>query len=188
MISQSELRSIIKACLDQDARAQRKIFDMTSEKINQTCKRYSSDPEEVRDLFQETYIKVFKHLDQYDVSKGELNAWVYRIAKNCILTHFKSKKIQYVELDQYELEEKGHIHEDLDLIHQEEILKEIQKMPDGYRIILNLFVFEHLSHHEIAEALQIQESTSRSQLVRARAYLKNKLETLYSTKYEKFII
>ena len=164
MISQSELKSIIKACLDHDARAQRKIFDMTSEKINQTCKRYSSDPEEVRDLFQETYIKVFKHLDQYDVSKGELNAWVYRIAKNCILTHFKSKKIQYVELDQYELEEKGH------------------------RIILNLFVFEHLSHHEIAEALQIQESTSRSQLVRARAYLKNKLETLYSTKYEKFII
>ncbi|MBK9722700.1 MAG: RNA polymerase sigma factor [Saprospiraceae bacterium] len=188
MILEQELKLLINGCLDNDRSCQRKFFDLTSDRVMTTCRRYCSNQDDARDLFQETYLKIFKYLESYKMEDGDIHAWIYRITKNCIITHFHSRKIVFSPLEEVCPEDDIIVQFDQSNFQEEEILKEIQSLPEGYRTILNLYVFESLEHMEIAAALNISESTSRSQLSRARKLLKKKLESLYTTNYEKFII
>jgi len=188
MMLEKELKLLINGCLENDRSSQRKLFDLTSDRVMTTCRRYCSSQEDARDLFQETYLKIFKYLESFKIEDGDIHAWIFRITKNCIISHFHSKKIVFSPLEEISPEDDTIVQFDQSNFQDEEILKEIQNLPEGYRTILNLYVFENLEHEEIAVALNISESTSRSQLSRARKLLKKKLESLYTTKYEKFII
>ncbi len=81
MILEKELKLLINGCLDNDRSSQRKLFDLTSDRVMTTCKRYSSSQEDARDLFQETYLKIFKYLESYKIEDGDIHAWIYRITK-----------------------------------------------------------------------------------------------------------
>lgn len=182
-----ELKKIIKGCIDGDPKSQRALYDLSSDKVMSTCRRYVSNEDDALDLFQDAYIKIFKYIHSYQEEQGELLGWIYQIAKNVAFSHLQSKKIKFVEISA-EAEEQGVYFEGLAELQNQEVVKQIQLLPEGYRAVLNLAIFEELSHAEIAKILNITESTSRSQLTRARAMLKNKLENLYSSKYEKIIL
>ncbi len=182
-----DIKELIFSCLQDDPKAQKQFYDLTCDKVMATCKRYSKDHEEARDFFQESYIRIFKSLNTFQIEKGNILAWVYTITRNVVFDKLRNKKVNFVELTT-EAENLEYNVEQFDTLLPTEIESEIQKMPDGYRTILNLFVFEEQSHAEIAKILNITESTSRSQYLRAKNYLKKNLETIYSKRYEKYIV
>jgi len=146
---------------------------MISPKVMTVCKRYARDMEEARELFQECFYQLLTSLGKYDDRKGEFEGWVYRL---CYYTIIKEKKnnIRFFELTTDVVEEESGDTADYP-VTSEQLINEIQKLPEGYRMVLNLFVFEGLTHEEVAGCLGIGVSTSRSQLARARAILKKRL-------------
>lgn len=130
-------------------------------------------------MLQDAFIKIFEHLDQFQ-SKGSLEGWIRRIVVNTALKTFDRKSVSQEQIgidptwDSPDPEPIG----DLQL-HAEDLLQLIRQLPDGYRVVFNLYAIEGYSHQEIAEMLGIQESTSRSQLVKARKYLQTQLNELH---------
>ncbi|MBK9379147.1 MAG: sigma-70 family RNA polymerase sigma factor [Saprospiraceae bacterium] len=189
--SQDDLQQLISDCKANDRLAQKKLFELTSPKVMSTCKRYCFDQEQARDLFQESYIRIFKNIDQFNLTLGNLDAWVYTITKNVVFDYLKKNKIKFTELDssvdmsEEEEEEEEFQNYDLD---SQSLLDLIKQLPEGYRTILNMYVFEEMSHKEIADVLQIKESSSRSQYMRAKLSLKKIIENHISHQYEKTII
>jgi len=122
-------------------------------------------------------MEVFKNFHRYDDTKGELGGWIYIVSRNHVLKMIKKEKklgLRFSDDLSYIPEEKE---EELpDLPDQETLIRAIQSLPDGYRNVINLYVFENRSHEEVAEILEISSSTSRSQYARAKKLLKKKLQ------------
>ena len=169
---------LIIDCQKGKSSAQRKLFDLLSKKMMSVCLRYMQNQEEAEDMFQVAFVKLFHNLSDYN-QQGTFEGWVRRIFANTCLDQLrKNKKLKYnVSIDDvdFRLEKNDFVLENL---AAEDILKEIQKMPDGYRAVFNLFAIEGFSHKEIGDKLGITESTSKSQYKRARGYLLNCLVKL----------
>lgn len=169
-----EIEQIIQGCLKGDRISQKALFDRFSGKMLAVCSRYSRHVMEAEDLLQDGFIKVFTNLEQYK-SEGPFEQWIRRIMinnaiKNC---HRKSFQNEYSAGDEIpEIFEEPEI---IESMAERELIKMINELPDGYRMVFNLYAIEGYSHKEISEALQIEESTSRSQLVKARKVLQDKL-------------
>lgn len=170
--------ALVKKCIDGDQRAQRKLFDKFAPKMMGVCLRYSKDSEQAEDVLQDGFVKVFTKLDRYS-GNGSLEGWIRRIMVNTALDQIrKNTKFQdNVSLDDvdYRLESHGNIFEGL---VAEDLMLLINNMPDGYKVVFNMFAIEGYSHKEIAEKLNVSENTSKSQYSRARAYLRTQLEKL----------
>jgi RNA polymerase sigma-70 factor (ECF subfamily) len=141
------------------------------------CLRYTSNVADAEDLLQESFIRVFQKLHLYK-EQGKLGAWIRTVTVNCILEKFRNQKnrkeaIMYVE--QY-FEQNNDIDSVLESMAAEELLKLIQRLPEHYRVVFNLFAIEGYQHDEIAEQLDIQVGTSKSQYSRARKMLQEMLE------------
>ncbi|MBK6354347.1 MAG: sigma-70 family RNA polymerase sigma factor [Saprospiraceae bacterium] len=106
MLTGSEIKLIIHGCLDDDRACQRKLFDFTSAKVMSTCRRYCSNHEDARDLFQEAYIKIFKSLGNFNHTQGDLLGWVYIITKNCIFLHSVKRNWKYFPWTKFQLKMK----------------------------------------------------------------------------------
>jgi len=148
------------------------------------CLRYAKNRMEAEDILQEGYIKVFKNLNTYK-GEGSLEGWVRRIMVNTAINFYRAS-IKYVQsLDDDEMNDKNLPNVSMnDLLSTKELLKIIQELPEGYRVVFNLYAVEGYSHKEIAAILDVSESTSKSQLSRARVALQNKLKMLNSVFYE----
>lgn len=175
-----EIEQIIQGCLMGDRISQKALFDRYSGKMLAVCSRYSRHLMEAEDLLQDGFIKVFTNLEQYKF-EGPFEQWIRRIMinnaiKNC---HRKSFQNEYSVGD--ELPETYEDPEAIDGMSEQELLKMINELPDGYRMVFNLYAIEGYSHKEISESLKIEESTSRSQLVKARKVLQDKLLKLQKT-------
>lgn len=154
------------------------IYNNTAPALMAICRRYASNPDEAKDILQDSYIKIYKHLHKFD-PKTPFEHWAKRIAINTAIDHYrKNLKKTFSTLQDVVVveEEEQFVSADILQYDIEKVLLAIQELPDGYRIILNLFVMENKSHREIAEMLNISESTSRSQLSKARKTLKLKFE------------
>lgn len=179
-------KSQLCLCQSHDAQSQHDLYDHFKAKVMGLCRRYTVCKEEAEDVFQETFIRVFQNIDQ--VHDGEhLEQWIKKIAVNTAVNYFhKNKRHQHAE------ERNGYQHsnDDYELIlshfSDEQLISLINHLPDGYRMVFNLYEVEGFSHAEIAELLHISEVTSRSQLSRAKQTLKNKLKAFGVLKYEKF--
>lgn len=153
--------------------AKRAFYEQFHRYLAAVCARYVSDDEVVKDLLQEVFIKIYTRFDSFDYrGTGSLQAWCRRIAVNEALQYLRSVR----RLPQTPLDEIGELPEpdgtpDIADIPQREVLAMVRRLPDRYRTVFNLYVFEELSHKEIAEKLQIGESTSASNLHRAKALL-----------------
>lgn len=154
--------------------AQKTLYETFYSPMMAVCMRYTSSEDEAMDLLHESFLKIFAKIGRYQAGTS-LSAWMRRIAVNTAIDHYrKSVRRRTEDLDQaYHLSSS-----EPDVISQfsaKEILVAVQGLTPTYRAIFNLYVIEGYSHKEIAEQLEITESTSRSNLVKARAKLQKKL-------------
>jgi RNA polymerase sigma factor (sigma-70 family) len=168
--------TLIKECLNGSVRAQKTLFDKFAPKMFGVCLRYCKSREQAEDALQEGFIKVFFKLKDFKL-EGSFEGWVRRIMVNTSLdTLRKEMKISSeIEVEDV-LSGKESSISVLSQLAEAELISLIQAMPDGYRVVFNMFAIEGYSHQEIAQNLGITESTSKSQYLRARAYLRERLE------------
>lgn len=172
------VNQLIEACLNGEANAFEQLFLMYAGKMMTVCRRYASSHSEAEDLLQEGFIRVYQNLGSFEF-KGSFEGWVRRIIVNTAFRQISREKISLVaqtDVHEYETVREP---DALSMLTEEEILKLIEEMPAGYKIVFNLYVIEGFSHKEIASMLGIEESTSRSQLVKARKLLQSKLAQLH---------
>lgn len=166
---------LVKECISGNAIAHKKFYDLFAKKMMGVCLRYASNHDEAQDVLQDGFIKVFSKLPKF-INKGSLEGWVRRIMVNTALDQYrKNKKYQSdVEIDavSFKLEQRDFI---IETINANDLLKIIQTIPKGYRVVFNLFAIEGYSHREIAEQLGVTESTSKSQYSRAKKMLRKLL-------------
>lgn len=175
---QYEERDLIKACVRQERWAQRVLYEEYYSKMMGVCLRYSDREEDALDILHEGFIKVFKNISKYEPGTS-LTSWIRRIMVNTAIDFYrKNIRRRTEDIEQaYDLSS-----DDADAISQcseKEILEAIQQLSPAYRAVFNLYVIEGYSHKEIADALEITESTSRSNLVKARLKLKELLTSRY---------
>jgi len=170
-------RELVALCLQGDRMSCKELFELYSGKMMALCYRFARDANEAQDMLQEGFIRIFNKLDLYS-GEGSLEAWMRRVMINTALKYRQKHiaKHNYSEIDNVPLYDPTPTI--IDELSKEEILKLVQELPDGYRMVFNLYVIEGYSHKEIADQLGIGESTSRSQLVKARSLLKDKLLNL----------
>lgn len=171
----------IKKCVENDREAQLKIYQLFSPVLYGLCLKYMRNEDDAKDVFQEAFVIAFQKIGQYKF-EGSFEGWIKRIFINKLLETIKKKKKDVLFLDVFNtdvIEE-----EELELvpIEQEKLLEYIQELPDQYRMVFNLFVFEKMKHKEIAKLLQITEGTSKSNLNRAKSILKKRILVVLNCK------
>lgn len=161
----------ISACVRKEKWAQKKLYEDHYPVMLPVCKRYSNNSDDALDILHEGFIKVFRHISKYN-SGTSLSAWIRRIMINTAIDYYRKKSRKRTE----DLESAfGVMSKDSDIISEmsaAEILESLQKLTFAYKAVFNLYVIEGYSHREVAEQLGITESTSRSNLVKARTKLK----------------
>ena len=169
-------KELVEKCLGNDKNAQRQLFDTYSSKMMGVCMRYANTREEGEDILIEGFTKIFLHLNEFRFD-CMLTTWMRRIMVNTAISHFRMhhKHHNALPLENAESELRSPDELPSERIQGKELLELIQRMPETYRVIFNLAVMEGYSHQEIGEMLDIQESTSRSQLTRARNWLKERI-------------
>ncbi|WP_237144442.1 RNA polymerase sigma factor [Pontibacter pamirensis] len=167
MLSEEE---IIAGCKQGKASAQEKLYQLYSRRMMAVCVRYTRSRFEAEDIFHDAFVKVFKYLDSYN--GGSFEGWMRRIFVNTAINHYhKNKKIEE-QLDYSSIEESTPSTEDIiSQISGQELMVIINQLPEGYKLVFNLYVVEGYNHREIAETLNIAEGTSKSQLAKAKASL-----------------
>jgi RNA polymerase sigma-70 factor (ECF subfamily) len=172
------LNQIIKASVDGDRKAQERLFNIYAGKMMTVCKRYAKNEMEAEDFLQEGFIRVFTFLNSYENS-GSFDAWIRKVFVNTALKQLSKKSL----ITEHEPDETHHINSyEVDVISkmsEQEILNVLEELPIGYKTVFNLFVIEGYTHREIADLLKIEEGTSRSQLVKARKMLQDKITALH---------
>lgn len=170
--------TLVNECAKGNSKAQRALFDKFAPKMMAVCQRYLRNSQEAEDVLQDGFVKVFQKIVDFKM-EGSLEGWIRRIVVNTALdTIRKNKKLLddvQIEEVQYKVPFTDHQFDGMDLA---QLMKLIDEMPDGYRIVFNMFAIEGYSHKEIADTLGVTENTSKSQYSRARAFLRNQLELL----------
>ncbi len=182
---------IIEGCKRGKRRSFSALYKRYAPGMLGVCIRYCKTKSEAEDVLQEGFIKVFQKIKTYE-RRGSFEGWMRRIMINTAINNYKQNLKHYYH-DEIDMERDINIvSDDLDdekyepvnrEISNEEVIRLIQKLPAGYQMVFNLFVIDGLTHLEIADELNISVNTSKSQLSKARRWLRNKLavkEKLYS--------
>ena len=167
--------SLITACTRRERWAQRVIYEAYYGPMMGICLRYAGSSEEAEDTLHEAFIKVFKSIGNYQVGTS-LTSWIRRIVVNTAIDQYRKRRRRRTEdIDNaYDLQT-GDANA-VSIVTEKEILKCVQRLTPTYRNVFNLYVMEGYSHREVGERLGISESTSRSNLVKARAKLREMLQ------------
>ncbi len=173
------LEKVIFDCKRQKRKAQVLLYKQYSSQLLGVCMRYVADKSEAEDILQDAFLKIFNNIKEYN-GKGHFEGWMRKIVVNTAITHFHKHKKHYYHDDIDDVE-------DADVMYnitpeteydEKELLKLLNKMPDGYRVIFNLYAVEGFKHKEIAEKLNIEENTSKSQYLRAKKWLVKEMSNL----------
>lgn len=183
---QNDEKKLIKGCLAGKPEAQRILYERFADKMYGVCLRYARDREEAQDILQDGFIRVFRKLELYK-GTGSLEGWIRRVIVNVALRYCqRNARMFVVGLENAEEEA------DVEIIEQqfayEAMLEMVQSLPDGYRMVFNLYAIEGFSHKEIGEKLGISEGTSKSQLARARKQLQKMVEERMDYQEKKMIV
>lgn len=165
--------AILKGCLNNDAVAQRELYNRYSPKMLAVCYRFAHNREDAEDMLQEGFIKVFLQIHTFE-NRGAFEGWIRRIiVHTCINILKKNKKfnesVDLIHATTVQIREESVPA----IIQAKQVVECIRLLPIGYRTVLNLYAIEGYSHREIAAVLDIEESTSRSQYTRAKAMLED---------------
>lgn len=166
---------LINQCIRGDSRAQYRLYKLYSKAMYNICIRMLSNRHEAEDILQEAFVSAFRNLGQFK-GQSTFGAWLKRIVINHCISQLRKKRPVLVEMDKVENENQD-FSEDFDYacVNPEYIHMAIKELPEGSRIIFNLFAVDGYKHKEIGNMLEISESTSKTQYLRARSILMNKL-------------
>jgi len=168
------LDQLIENCKTNDTRAQGELYKLFSSKLFSVCLKYSRNYTEAQDNLQDAFLTIFKKIEQYK-NKGSFEGWLKRITINIVLQKYRNEKVFDIINDN--ITEEVELEVDEESISIDYLLKIIQELPDRYRLVFNLYVLDGYSHKEIADMLNINTGTSKSNLARARQILKQTIET-----------
>lgn len=168
MFMEHPIEQVIARCRQNDRKAQRELYDRFDRFVMRICYRYANEMEEAKDMLQNTFVRVFHHLHDYDASKGTFVNWIHRIAVNEAIA-LKRKKYQW-QLSEQALEqaEQACPSDIIQRLTVDELRALILTLPDIHRTVLMLHYFDGLTHEEMAELLGIALSSSRARLSRAK--------------------
>jgi RNA polymerase sigma-70 factor (ECF subfamily) len=167
---------ILKGCIAGDRASQAKLYNLYARKMMGVCLWYARNREEAEEILQDGFMRVFTYLNKFS-GEGSLEGWIRTTMVSAALTKYRNKSYQLrrvVPIDN----ESSQVAEEADFVSnydEKELVKLVQTLSPAYRMVFNLFVFEGLKHREIAEALQISEGTSKSNLADARKILQSAL-------------
>ena len=167
---------LLKAIQSGQQDAQRQLYERYAGQAMATGMRYVPDPDQVRDVVHDSFVKILTSLDQFNYrGEGSLRAWIKSIVAHQAINHIK----QYEHLKLTDQFPESMVQEsedpDVDRVPPDILNKLISELPAGYRIVLNLYVFEQKSHNEIAHLLGIKPETSASQFSRAKQALAKRI-------------
>jgi len=163
--------AILQGCLKNQAAAQRELYNRYSPKMLAVCYRFAHNREDAEDMLQEGFIKVFLQMHTFQ-NKGAFEGWIRRIIVHTCINHLKKNKrfnesVDILHANSIQVREETVP----SIVQAKQIVDCIRALPIGYRTVLNLYAIEGYSHKEIADMLDIEESTSRSQYTRAKQML-----------------
>jgi RNA polymerase sigma factor (sigma-70 family) len=169
-------QELIRGCIKEDAFCQKEVFNRYAGRMLGVCNRYARNSADAEDILQDAFIKVFEKLHQFKF-EGSFEGWIRKIMVNTALKKYSLRRYEK-EVSGYEMNERdesGMEPSAYSHLTRKELLDLINNLPDGYRMIFNLYVIEGYQHDEIAEMMGIQPGTSRSQLVKARNMLQKQI-------------
>lgn len=175
---------LINRCKNNERQSQHKIYELYAKPMFNVCYRIVNQHEEAQDVLQESFVKMFKQIHSYR-EESSFGAWFKRIVVNNSLNHVKKRNRENLKLEMLKDETDQNVIDEEEVVPETtivEIQNAMELLPEGYRIVFTLYLFEAYSHKEIAEELGITESTSKSQLNRAKKKMK---EILLQKTYEK---
>jgi RNA polymerase sigma-70 factor (ECF subfamily) len=184
--------TIIRGCIEGDKQSFKALYNAYSSKMMAVSLRYFPDRMQAEDVLHNAWLKIFDKINTFK-SEGSLEGWMKRVVANEAINELRRISRQGLRLsfDEFRKEESGlqmdfSYNEQEDEVNQrfsaEQLLSALHALPDGYRTVFNLYVFEKMKHHEIASLLGISDNTSKSQLHKARMMLQKKLNTIASEK------
>ncbi len=160
--------ALIKKAVQNNREAQKKIFEMLSPKMLNVCRQYVKDIHHAEELMLSGFLKVFNKLHTFK-NEGSFEGWVRRIMVNTCISYLRKKNPIQLTEEEYVFSDLAI--ENLENTSVEDIQNLIDKLPEGYKMVFNLHAIEGYKHTEIAKKLGISESTSKSQLFKARKWL-----------------
>lgn len=187
-------RHLVERCRKEDPEAQKELFNIYSKKMMAICMRYLNDEEIAFDLVNDTFIKIFSKIKTFK-PEISLESWIRRITVNTVIDylrknrHYKNLFVRVEEFTEYgePVEEEGDISEFWETameLTMEELMSLLAEVPPMSRVVFNLYAIDELSHKQIAEQLNISESTSKWHLFNARKILREKVEKLVQHKIQ----
>jgi RNA polymerase sigma factor (sigma-70 family) len=182
---------LVEECLKGKRHAYKLLYNRYAVKMLGVCMRYVKNQDEAEDILQEGFVKVFTKMETYK-NTGPLEAWIRRIMVNTALLQIRNRIKPEIEREinhYYSITENIEDENEScwETITSEDLFKMIQSLPDGYRTVFSLYVVDEYSHKEIGALLGISESTSKSQLSRARILLKKMIVKNYKQENIKII-
>lgn len=177
------LNLLINKCLLNDRGGQLELYQLFSPVLYGICLKYMKNEDDAKDVFQEAFVIVFQKIHQYKF-EGSFEGWIKRIFINKLIEALKKRQKEYIFLDVVEVENQTEDEIEIEQNHipHEKLLEYIRDLPDQYRMVFNLYIFEKFKHKEIAEMLNISEGTSKSNLNRAKGILQKKILALSNIK------
>lgn len=164
----NQQKLLIKKAIDKNREAQQQLFELYSPKMLGVCRQYVKDLHHAEDLLLSGFLKVFTNIHRFKY-EGSFEGWIRRIIINTCISYLRKKTV--IQLTDEDFIFNDAATENLENTAVEDIQKLIDKLPNGYKMVFNLFAIEGYKHSEIAEKLGVSESTSKSQLFKARKLL-----------------
>ena len=175
---------LVERIRQKDQRAMNQLYQMYVEELSSVCYRYVPHTDDVKDVLQNSFVKIFTSIQTFDYrNEDNFRAWMKRVVANEALSYLKQrKKLAFVEQDTASQDISDDEEPSSERLSADELHQLISELPDGYRTVLNLYVFEGYSHRQIAEMLNISECTSASQLYHAKQLLAKRIKDLTKNK------
>lgn len=182
MINEQEL---VKACQNNDRKAQTAFYNLYKGKLMGVCRRYTRTPNEAEDIYQEAFVKIFNNINSLEKASA-VGAWVRKTVIHTAINYYHAN-LKFQNNTDYDniLLSNDDYPNVLAGLSNEELLILINQLPDGYRMVFNLYVIDGYSHTEIGELLGVSENTSKSQLSRAKELLRKQLKPMGIISYER---
>ncbi|WEK18537.1 MAG: RNA polymerase sigma factor [Candidatus Pedobacter colombiensis] len=173
-LTQYRIDELLNGCKAGNRQMQEALYKQTAAKMLAICMRYTKDKMEAEDVLQLAYIKVFEKIKEYR-GEGAFEGWIRRIMVNTAIESYRKnlKNMNLVQIE--EAHEQPSTNFDFSRLGLQDLMRIIQKLSDGYRIVFNMYAIEGYTHKEIAATLGISEGASKSQLSRARAILREEI-------------
>ncbi len=181
--SEPKYDGIIDGCLAGERRSQQQVYELFYGKMMAVCLRYTKNHDQAKDILQDGFIKVFRSMEHFN-REGSFEGWIRRIMVNTAIDHFRRARHSYLllgedrsmeEFEDLPDEEEDAGQNDLPDLKPADVINAMQKLTPAYRTVFNLYVFEGMTHKEIADTLSINIGTSKSNLAKAKSNLKRLL-------------